>query len=214
MSVTTIAGHPGPTTPPAEEAEAAASLAARVGRGDAAAEAELVRRYERATLAILQHQTGDRELARDLCQETFMIVLRRLREAPLADPGRLAGFIAQTARNLSIGEKRKHVRRRTDTTSAGVEQVADETASGEEKEGADSAASAVRKLLMELRSERDRTAIVRFYLEEEDKDRICSDLGLTDLQFNQILFRARERMRTLFGQRGIGRHDLLGLAFL
>jgi hypothetical protein len=29
----------------------------------------------------------------------------------------------------------------------------------------------------------------------EDKDRICDDLGLTRLQFNRVLHRARERFR-------------------
>ena len=52
--------------------------------------------------------------------------------------------------------------------------------------------------MAELGSARDRQAPLRFYLEEEDKERICQDLRLTSLQFNRVLHRARERFRELY----------------
>lgn len=195
-----------------EERLAANALAGRIAAGDAAAESELVRRYERGVLQILKCCTYDLELARDLCQETFVIVLRRLRSAPLADPGRLAAFAAQTARNLFIASRRQTSRRRTTTDTAAVDSALDDSPSREQQAEAESAAGVVRKLLTELKSERDRTALVRFYLDEEAKEKICADLGLTELQFNQILFRARARMRELLERRGLRQRDLLGLA--
>jgi RNA polymerase sigma-70 factor (ECF subfamily) len=46
-------------------------------------------------------------------------------------------------------------------------------------------------------SERDRTVLSRFYIADDDKDRICEELGLSSLHFNQVLFRARERFKKL-----------------
>jgi RNA polymerase sigma-70 factor (ECF subfamily) len=192
----------------------AEGLAARVVAGDAAAEGELVRRYERGVLMILTRATGDIELARDLCQDTFIIVLNRLRTVPLDDPARLAGFIAQTARNLAIAEKRRDVRRRTDPDSSAVDSAADDGPSRESLNELESSANAVRRLLAEMKSPRDRMAIVRFYLNEESKESICADLGVTELQFNVILFRARERFRQLLENRGFRKLDLLSLVLL
>lgn len=162
-------------------------------------------------MQILKCTTYDLDLARDLCQDTFVVVLRRLRSAPLSEPGQLVAFIAQTARNLAIGSKRQFSRRRTSVDSSAVEAAVDEAPSREQQVEADSASAVVRKLLTELKSERDRLALVRFYLNEEPKDRICAELSLTESQFNVILFRARDRLRSLMESRGIGRRDLFGV---
>src|SRR5262245_8010570 len=66
-------------------------------------------------LFLLLRELHDRPRAEALCNETFRIVLERLPHKPLEDPERLAGFLAQTARNLVTGERRKSERRRTDT---------------------------------------------------------------------------------------------------
>jgi RNA polymerase sigma-70 factor (ECF subfamily) len=189
-------------------------LAARILAGDALAEGELVRKYQRGVLLILNRATGDPELARDLCQDTFVIVLNRLRARPLEDPSRHAAFIAQTARNLAIAEKRREVRRRTQPDSMAVAQAAHAAPSRETLSELESSAIAVRRLLAEMKSPRDRMAIVRFYLDEQSKESICADLGVTELQFNVILFRARERFRQLLEDRGLGRSELLGVVLL
>ena len=213
MSVSIIPTRAIPA-PSAGEAEVGLRLANGVSAGDAAAETELVRYFERGVLMILTRATGDPELARDLCQDTFVIVLKRLRSSPLEEPARLAAFIAQTARNLAIAEKRRDSRRRTNPDSETIDATADDAPSREQVSEAESAATAVRRLLQGLKSVRDRAAIVRYYLDEESKEKICADLGLTELQFNLVLFRARDRLRQIFQQSGLVKSDLLSLAIL
>ena len=193
-------------------AHIAAGLAERVTRGDTAAEEALVKRFQRGVMQILLSETPDRELARDLAQETFVIVIQRLRSGPLDDPLRLAAYVAQTARNLLIAENRRFVRRKTRLDPDAVDAAADDTAHQELAREADSAAGVVRKLLAQLKSERDRQVMVRFYLDEEPKASICKDLQLSDLQFNQVLFRARDRLRQLLSTAGFQQRDLLCFA--
>lgn len=188
------------------------SLAVRVTRGDTAAEEALVQRFQRGVMQVLLSETADRELARDLAQETFVIVIERLRTGPLDDPTRLAGYIAQTARNLLIAETRRFVRRKTHLDPDAVDAAADDPSRHEHAREADSAAEVVRKLLTQLKSERDRQVMVRFYLDEEPKASICKDLQLSDLQFNQVLFRARDRLRQLLSTAGLQQRDLLCFA--
>jgi RNA polymerase sigma-70 factor (ECF subfamily) len=193
-------------------ADTSEGLAGRVLRGETAAEEALVKRFQRGVMQILLSETPDRELARDLTQETFVIVIERLRAGPLDDPTRLAGYVAQTARNLLIAETRRFVRRKTHLDPDAVDAAADDTSRQEQTREADSAAEVVRKLLTQLKSERDREVMVRFYLDEESKASICTDLRLTDLQFNQVLFRARDRLRHLLSNAGLQQRDLLCFA--
>jgi len=66
-------------------------------------------------------------------------------------------------------------------------------------------AGLVRRLIGELASDRDRQVLFRFYIAEEERERICADLGLTSPELNVVLFRARQRYRKLFEERLGGR---------
>jgi len=56
----------------------------------------------------------------------------------------------------------------------------------------------VRRLLDELGVRRDREILHRFYVSSEEKADICEEWGLSSLQFNRVLFRARKRYRALY----------------
>lgn len=181
----------------AEEARVAADLVRRIGIGDRAAEEELVERYSRGVLFLLRRLSGRPDLAEDLHQETFRVVLERLRTSGLKDPGRLVGFIQGTARHLFLGERRKHLRRKTDAAGDALPDGADPAPSQLDSTLRDERAELVRRMLADLRPERDRRVLYRFYLAEEDKERICRDLGLSHQHFNRVLYRARQRFKGL-----------------
>jgi RNA polymerase sigma-70 factor, ECF subfamily len=194
-----------------ESATTNPDLAHRVLDGDKRAEAELVARFQNGVRQILMRVTGNLSLAEELSQETFIITLRRLRSVPLEDPSKLPAFIAQTARNLAIAEKRKERRRRTDTDAEGIELIADANAGDDRWADASSAASTVRAILKELPSDRDRNVLIRHYLHDEDRAVICRDLGINESAFNVALFRARRRFLEKLARRGIRRADLFSV---
>jgi RNA polymerase sigma factor (sigma-70 family) len=198
--------------------EPAADLVRRIGSGDERAEAQLVERYSRGVTYLLRRLTGDLDLADDLHQETFGVVLQRLRNRGLAEPDKLAGFVRATARNLWIGSRRKRVRRRTDEDSEEVERTADPGGGPLARAVRRQRAAAVRRLLDELATERDREILTRFYLAEEDKAAICTDLALSSLHFNRVLHRAKQRFKEILERererwdRGPGRMLVLLMA--
>jgi RNA polymerase sigma-70 factor (ECF subfamily) len=69
-------------------------------------------------------------------------------------------------------------------------------------------------IMSEMPAERDRVVLTRFYLQEDDKDVICRDLGLSPLHFDKVIFRARKRMKELLESHGFKKTDFLGLALL
>ena len=82
------------------EGPATTSLARRIRDGDAAAEEELVGRFERRVYLIALARIGDPEAARDCTQDTLLGVLSALREGRLEDDERLVGYLHGIVRNL------------------------------------------------------------------------------------------------------------------
>jgi RNA polymerase sigma-70 factor (ECF subfamily) len=186
-----------------------ADLAGRIHHGDSEAEATLCARFGPGVRQILARRLGNFAQAEELAQEVLIVVLKRLRATPLQDPSRLAAFVAQTARNLAMADRRKERRRRTDTGSEELDDVPDQEQDQSITVEVMSSAAAVHAMLKELKSSRDRVLLVRYYLQDEDKASICRDLGLSESTFNVVLFRARERLLELLQNRGMGRSELL-----
>lgn len=186
------------------------ALCVRIREGDTDAEAVLIARLQSGLRLVANRATGgDLELSRDVCQETLVILLRRLRTTGLDDPSGLEAFAAQTARNLVIAARRKVQRQRTAADSEALACVPDPRPQVQEEEASGRLGVLVQRLLAELPGDRDRAILTRFYLKEHDKSEICRDLNLTDLGFNQVIFRARNRLRQLVIQAGIDKRDLL-----
>ncbi len=179
-----------------DEAEVAADLAHRIQAGDASAETEMVERYSGGLTFMLRRMTGRPDLADDLHQDAFRVVLERLRGPGLAEPERLAGFLRRTARNLFIGNYRKQTRRQTDDLED-AEPPADGAPSPLSQTMLDQEAALVRRMIAELKPDRDRQILYRFYIAEEPKERICADFELSSLHFNRVLHRARQRFKDL-----------------
>ena len=171
-----------------------------------------LRQLRSGVLFLLHREVIDPALAEDLCNETFRIVLERLRRQPLEDPGKLAAYLAQTARNLATADRRKAARRQTFTGEQhNIDDFADEGSDPSVALDSQARAKAIRKVLEEMPNVRDRQLLVRFYLNDEDKADICRDLNLTEEHFNRVIFRARERFRVLLDKR-FERPDLFCLA--
>jgi RNA polymerase sigma-70 factor, ECF subfamily len=169
-------------------------LTARIRQGDAAAEGDLVQLYSRQLLRLLVRITQDHAASEDLYQETFRIVIDRLRGTGLCEPAKLQRFILRTGRNLAL-DLRRRWSRGGDALPQG--DIAD-PAPGQLDRMIDRERNAlVRRLLSEVAPDRYRQILQRFYLAGEDKSRICADLGLGHLHFNRVLFRARRRFREL-----------------
>lgn len=185
-----------------EEGEVAAGLVQRIAAGEAAAETQLVERYSRGILYLLRRLGASPEMAEDCHQETFRIALERLRQRGLEEPAALVGFLRGTARNLVLAERRRDIRRRTDDADPlDLAAAADPAPNQLHSVLHDEQAALVRQLIGELQTDRDRQVLMRFYVGEEDKGRICSDLGLDSLHFNRVLFRARQRFKDLMQRR-------------
>jgi len=182
-----------------------ARLVARIQAGDRAAEAELVARFSHGLLLMLRRLVQNQALADDLHQETLSLVLEKIRRAEVREPEKLAGFIRSTARNLFIADRRKEARYRALDDGREEEEgvrpgliLTDRGPAPLDRVLADEEARQVRRLLDELRFDRDRQLLFRFYLSDDSKEEICADLEIEPERFHKVLFHARERLRELW----------------
>lgn len=184
---------------PIEESSTPADLVAQIREGKPGAEEELVGRYRRGVSMILRRAAGVAEVADDLYQEVFLRAVEKIRRGEVRDPERLSGFICALARNLAIGHFRRNPPAESIATGAALS-VPEPAPNPLERMLRSEDALLVRQVLAGLPSERDRQILYRFYIGEEDKETICADLGLSSLQFNRVLHRARERFRELYAK--------------
>src|SRR4051812_46283252 len=75
-------------------------LVERIRQGDSAAEGELAAIFRQRIFVAAVARVRDREIARDLTQETLMAVIKSLRAGQLREADKLPAFIQGTARNL------------------------------------------------------------------------------------------------------------------
>jgi RNA polymerase sigma-70 factor (ECF subfamily) len=93
---------------------------ARAQRGDRAAQAVLVERYQRPVFALLSRMVGrDRAAVEDLAQETFLRALRALPRFSLQGPARLSTWILTIATRLALDQLRRKSPRPEEAEAAG-----------------------------------------------------------------------------------------------
>ena len=195
------------------QGETADKTLERVDRGDlslveAVAERsefqnQLYVRYRRPLLQVFLHRRIDRDAAEDLLQRTFLQVIKKIRAEGLEDPSNLGGYLYRTASKLATAYWRGELSRKHDNDRELLSNLQDDALSLEERVDHEQLAKCVRDLMDHLPVQRDREVLERFYLREEPRTSIRESLKLTDMQFNQVLWRARQRFGDILRRHGV-----------
>jgi len=177
-------------------------------------EADVVALIEKNYLGLrllVARRCRDPQVGADLLNEAVCTTWAKWQAGKIERPEQIAGYVLQVTMNLlrnhrrAIGERPE---KRAD--AARLQELASDAEPADETMEREIAAQ-VKNVIRGMSSQRDRAILVRFYLDEEDKEVICRDLGLSPLQFDKILHRARGRLRKLLESGGLGRTDLLSL---
>jgi RNA polymerase sigma-70 factor (ECF subfamily) len=163
--------------------------------------------------ALILRRVRDPEAAADILQDAAVTTLEKLRSGEIARPENLGGYLYRVALN----HLRNH--RRKDRSAVSSADALEELTSADNEEdwgniGGRQWATSARRMLEEMPVARDREILVRFYLDDEDKESICRELQLSEEHFNRVIFRARNRFREFIEHRGFRKADLLTTAAL
>ena len=173
---------------------------------------QLYVRYRRPLMQIFLHRRIARDAAEDLLQRTFLQAIEKIRADGLADPANLGGYLYRTACHMATAYWRGELSREYNTDGNVLSNLEDEALSLEERVDHEKLAECVRTLMDHLPKQRDREVLERFYLHEEPRTSIRQSLQLTELQFNQVLWRARQRFGDILRRHGVAGHEPTGTA--
>jgi len=169
--------------------------------GDEVLEAELFSRFQSGLIRMLEQRTRDRARAEDLAQDTLLTVIVRLRNVGIDHPKRLTGFIYQTAKYIHLGWVRKISSKVENNNGLHQEPLASQNL--EDEKILDEEIQITRNTINDMKIERDREILFRYYVSDEPKHYICEMLDLSSENFDRVLHRARSRFRKLLSERNL-----------
>jgi len=178
------------------EAEMAADLVRRIHAGDTSAEQAFVTHYRPRLLYALARLVNDPSETEDFANEALFVAIQQLRDKPIDDPTRLGGYAYGIARNLLRNAQRK-TRRESDADPQFFSRFASAGADQAQLLDQIEVARIVRQVVDTVDPPRYREILLRYYVQDEDKDSICKHMDLSALHFNRVLFRARQAFKKL-----------------
>ena len=172
-------------------------LVDRIHAGEHTAEQELVNKYWRSLYFILNRRANDPDLAADMAQETFIIVINKARKGQIENPTALSAFIRQIGVNLLIANFRKESRRKTDLSEDVHVQCPDQSIDIQNKLNSEQIGKLVKQVMDELPTARDKDLLYRYFVYGQTKQVICEEFELTPAHFDRVLHRARNRLKQI-----------------
>ncbi len=160
---------------------------------DAAAEAELYRRFARRVRLYGLRHLRDAHAAADLVQQVLLMTLERLRAGEIREPERIASFVLGACR-MTVLEMRRGTRRR--------EALLEQWGGGEEAfEGPEPLAFHPERLVgcLEALSERERSVVILSFFSDQPADEVGAELALSAGNVRVIRHRALARLRDCMG---------------
>ena len=179
------------------EADVSRALIARVVSGDESAETEMIQRYQRGLAVALFRLANDHQIVEDAIQETWIVVINKVRTEQLRDTSKLAAFIIQTGRNQLTMQFRKQSRVDHVSDSDAPEAI-DKGLTPEQSTQNSQKNKLILKAFDEMNQERDSAILKKFYLTGASKQSLCEELDLSPAHFDRVIYRARARFKKIW----------------
>ncbi len=174
-------------------------LVAGIQLGDPAAFEKLYWAFHKGIRFLAVRQLGTQD-AQDIEHTILAEVCSAIQQRRLREPERLAGFIRTVAfRTIACCIKarvkeRRHAELDYDADCQNADRSSEDVMIEDEQR------EVMQQVLASL-SVRDREVLARFYLQEQNAERICAEMCLTETQFRLLKSRAKAR----FAERGKSR---------
>ncbi|MEP7245139.1 MAG: sigma-70 family RNA polymerase sigma factor [Gammaproteobacteria bacterium] len=194
----------------AQFAPDATSIQANASLDKARIEAIIAREYVGLRMLIFR-RAGDIHVAADLLNDAICTTWEKWLKGQIEHPEQIAGYVFQVAMNLLRNHRRTVMERPEKRADAETLETLPMDDSPDREHIEHSLAESVKRLLRSMGSQRDRTILVRFYLDEEDRETICREMGLSPAQFARVIHRARGRLRQLMEAEGMKGSDYYSL---
>jgi len=172
------------------------SYVERLQAGDFRTQEHFVAYFSELIQLKLRSRLHSPQAIEDVRQETFTRVFAALRGGKLRQPERLGSFVNSMCNNVLL----EHYRASSRDSSLDDEEQQDFPATNVDVLGTIAAkqmGEKIREILEEM-PERDRRLLREVFLEERDKDAVCSDFGVDREYLRVLLHRAKQSFKSLY----------------
>lgn len=167
-------------------------LVDKIAQGDPAAVEQLYGTLIKGLRTILSRQLPP-DLASDRAHDAFLVIVDAIHSGQLRDAARLPAFVRTVAQRQIVDAIRCVTHSRSRDSDTHQLQLADRRIDPEQELAHQKRVTCLRSALASL-SPRDREMLTRFYLDEQDSERICREMNLTPSQFRLCKSRAKGRL--------------------
>jgi RNA polymerase sigma-70 factor (ECF subfamily) len=167
-----------------------AEFVRRLIHSDSETESEFVSYFGELLAIKLRSRLRAPEIIQDVTQETFLRVLRTLRQSGIDNPEALGSFVNSVCTNVLFEVYRAQSRVTDPIEDRASEEIPADTALAGEEER-----TQVRSVLSEL-PEKDRKILRWLFFEERDKGEVCRVLQVDREYLRVLVHRAKQRFRT------------------
>ena len=168
----------------------------RLQAGDFRTQEHFVAYFSELIQLKLRSRLHSPQAIEDVRQETFTRVFTALRGGKIRQPERLGAFVNSMCNNVLL----EHYRASSRDSSLDDEEQQDFPATNVDVLGTIAAkqmGEKIREILEEM-PERDRRLLREVFLEERDKDAVCSDFGVDREYLRVLLHRAKQSFKSLY----------------
>lgn len=168
----------------------------RLQAGDFRTQEHFVAYFSELIQLKLRSRLHSPQAIEDVRQETFTRVFAALRGGKIRQPERLGAFVNSMCNNVLL----EHYRASSRDSSLDDEEQQDFPATNVDVLGTIAAkqmGEKIREILEEM-PERDRRLLREVFLEERDKDAVCSDFGVDREYLRVLLHRAKQSFKSLY----------------
>src|SRR5215469_1990381 len=172
------------------------SYVERLQAGDFRTQEHFVAYFSELIQLKLRSRLNSPQAIEDVRQETFTRVFAALRDGKIRQPERLGAFVNSMCNNVLL----EHYRSSSRDDSLDDEEEPDFPAPNVDVLGAianQQMAEKIQQILEEM-PERDRRVLREVFLEERDKDAVCSDFGVDREYLRVLLHRAKQSFKSLY----------------
>jgi len=172
------------------------SYVERLQAGDFRTQEHFVAYFSELIQLKLRSRLHSPQAIEDVRQETFTRVFAALRGGKLRQPERLGSFVNSMCNNVLL----EHYRASSRDSSLDDEEKQDFPATNVDVLGTIAAkqmGEKIREILEEM-PERDRRLLREVFLEERDKDAVCTDFGVDREYLRVLLHRAKQSFKSLY----------------
>lgn len=169
---------------------------AKLRERDFRTEQHFVAYFRKLLLIKLRSRLGASAAVDDICQETFVRVLKALQtEGGIRSPERLGAFVNSVCNNVlqEFYRSSQHGDPAHPDAAEPTDPAVDMLATLVTRQ----TRLQVRQILLQL-SEKDRRLLRSVFLEERDKDEVCRDFGVDRDYLRVLLHRAKESFRQVY----------------